>query len=250
MNKYVNFRDLGSYETKDGRKIKEGLIFRSGALSRMDDKDKEEFKQLGIKTVLDLRSKKESDKDPDPYFEGVNYLRHSGLETKEGKEIDFSPNGMRSVGEEGIKQYNKLLNYYRNIPFNNESMHVLIDAIKNKEVPIVFHCFSGKDRTGVGAMIVLALLGVDDETIMKDYLLSNEYCTKALNEEFERSKDLIEKDPNIKKLLQMLEGVEEEVGLNVLSSIKEKYGNYDNYFTKEYGIDEKERNEIKKYYLH
>lgn len=249
ISDYVNFRDLGSYTMKDGRKIKDGLFFRSGALSRLSEAEKKEIERLGIKCILDLRSKKESLADPDPIFEGVEYLRHSGVESTGGNDIDFSPNGMRSIGEKGKIQFEKLKEYYRNIPYHNESLHVLIDNIRKGNVPIIFHCFSGKDRTGVAAMLIMALLGADDETIMEDYLLSNSYCKKALEEEFERSAELIRKDPEIRKLLQMLEGVEEEIGRNVLESIKERYGTFENYFLEEYGIDADELDNLRNRYL-
>lgn len=234
----------------DGRMIPYHTFYRSGSLSRMNEEEIEEFKTLGIKYILDLRSKRETDMYPDPYFEGVKYLRHSGVQIKAGKDIDFSPTGMRQMGLNGKEQFYKLKHvYYRNIPFENEAFHVLIDNVVDKKVPIIFHCASGKDRTGVAAMILLALLGVDEETIIKDYLLTNEILKDRIEAELEKSKDLIKQDPDIIKLLRMIEGVIEEIGREVISAIKDKYGTFENYFLEEYGLDDKKIAELRDYYL-
>ena len=250
MRNIINLRDLGGYETKDGRMIPYHTFYRSGSLNRMNDDEKKEFIDLKIKFILDLRSKQESETYPDPIFDDVYYLRHSGVQSLGGDEIDFSPKGMRQTGEDGINQFHKLKNiYYCNMPFNNESFRVLIENVKNKNTPLVFHCASGKDRTGVAAIVLLALLGCDEEIIMKDYLYSNVILKDRIDNELEKSKDLIEKDPNIIKLLKMIEGVLDEIGLEVIDSIKKKYGTFERYFFEEYNLDEDDIKEIRDYYL-
>lgn len=248
MRDIINLRDLGGYKTKDNRVVKHNLLFRSGALDRMNEEELNIFKKLNIKYILDFRSKSEVELYPDPLIEGITYINCNSV-VSDGQEIDFSPNGMRQIGEEGKQQFSKLHAHYCQMPFNNESLHVLVDNVVKRNVPLLFHCASGKDRTGVGAIVLLALLGCSEETIMQDYLLSNEILKDRIASEMEKSKDLIEKDPEIVKLLQMMEGVLEDMGYLVMDVIKEKYGDFDKYFLEEFKIDKKELEAIRDYYL-
>ena len=245
----VNFRDLGNYEGADKRLIKEGVFFRSGSLSRLNEKEREYIDTLGIKSIVDLRSQMETLADPDPYFAGVEYLQYSAVVSQYGEQIDFSPAGMRSTGLAGRQQYARLLEYYRKIPFDNEALKIFFKAIKENRTPVIFHCFSGKDRTGVAAMMLLKLLGASDETILADYLLSNDYCKEALTREFTLSKDLLAEDPASRVLLQMMEGVDESIGKAVLAEFNRRYPAAETYFYEQYGFSADDIREIRERYL-
>ena len=245
----LNFRDLGGYPTLDGRTVPYNTFYRTGNLSALNEEERAYFETLGIRFILDLRTAGESQSDPDPVFEGTEYLRHSGVQSKGGEEIDFSPKGMRQIGKDGKRQLEQLTEYYRNMPFHNGAMRILSQYVASYKVPILFHCASGKDRTGVGAMLVLLLLGVDEETVVSDYLLSNLYRKELIEEEKERSRELIANDPSMEKLILMLPGVNEDIMRSVLSSIKERYGSYENYFKEEHGISSEKLQEIRDHYL-
>ncbi len=249
FRKELNFRELGGYKTVDGRTTPHDLFFRSASLSLLNEEERKEFERLNIRFILDLRTKEESDADPDPLFPGVQYLRHSGVQSKGGEEIDFSPKGMRQIGENGQEQLGKLTEYYRNMPFGNEAFRILITNAASYNVPLLFHCASGKDRTGVGALLILLLLGVDQETIVKDYLLSNLYRETLIEEERRQSHDLIVKDPSLEKLILMLPGVNEDIIRAVYDSIYERYGSAEAYFEKEHGISLEALQKIREYYL-
>ena len=235
---HINFRDLGGYKSQDGRHIKPGLLYRSGGLYLFNDEETEYFLSLGIKHIMDFRTKEESDAKPDPVFPGIDMIRHSGITTKGGEEIDFSPSGMSQIGQDGIDQLNKLKEYYNNIPFDNDAFKKLMAMIVAHEVPIVFHCFTGKDRTGVFAIVLLMALGVDDETILRDFMLSNYYHRETLLKALADNAHKFDDYPEAKELTTMCYGVSENIGRDVIKTISTRYGSKEEYFLREYGLDE------------
>ncbi len=234
FRKCVNIRDLGGYTNIHGQKVKSGLYYRSGALNLFNQTELELLKSFNIKFILDLRTKKESDANPDPIFENVEYLRHSGVETKEGKEVDFSPEAMMVIGADSDNQYAKLENYYVNVPYDNEALKIFFSEIKKANLPILFHCFTGKDRTGVAAMLLLGLLEVDKQTIIDDYLLSNEYHQEKIAQKFSESTIDLEEHPETKRLLMMCYGVIPKIGTGIYDGIINRYGSFEEYFKKEH----------------
>lgn len=232
----VNFRDLGGYRASDGRAIKHGLIYRSGGLYRMDERERKEFERLGVRAVMELRTTGEIEQEPDPVFDGVRQVHYAGHEFGEGAEIDFSPEGMHRLGDGARDQYDKLVGYYRTMAFDNEAYRNLFELLETGEVPVVFHCASGKDRTGVAAIIIMLALGVPEETILADYMLSNEYRAKKIAESYEEYADHIAADPLAEKLTMLENGVLLETAEMVLDSFIERYGSYEAYLEAEYGL--------------
>ena len=212
LRKTLNFRDLGGYPTKDGRIIKKGLFYRSGGIFLFNEEELEFFKKLGIHTIFDLRTSEEIEEKPNPRLEGINYIQFSGIMSEIGKGIDFSPTGMRRIGKEGQEQYQLLKQYFTGMPYENKAIQLFFQQIKEGHVPIVFHCASGKDRTGITAMLLLLLLGVSDEVAFEDYMLSNEYLKENLERELNDKKEHIQKNPEAEELLTMMEGVSENIG--------------------------------------
>ena len=246
---HINFRDLGGYQSQDGRHIKPGLLYRSGGLYLFNEEETNAFLSLGIKHIMDFRTKEECLAHPDPVFPGIEMIRHSGITTKGGDEIDFSPIGMSQIGKDGINQLNKLKEYYNNIPFDNDAFKNLMAMIVAREVPIVFHCFTGKDRTGVFAIILLLALGVDEETALRDFMLSNHYHREALVRALDDNAYKFDAHPEAKELITMWFGVSEDVGLNVIKSICTRYGSKEEYFLREYGLDEDALRKLRDFYL-
>lgn len=234
----VNIRDLGGYPTRDGRVIKCGYFYRSGTLAHLTEQETKEFYKLKVKTIIDLRTDAECRANPDPEFEGVAISQHSGVVSTGGEQIDFSPKGMHLIGAEGKKQLKDLFGYYTDMPYHNDAFRILLNHIKEGNLPVVFHCHSGKDRTGVAAMVILGLLGCDRKTIMEDYLLSNRYCEEALKKAFAENDADLSLYPERKELLQMQHGVLPAIGESVLNGIYGKYGSMENYLIAEYDFTE------------
>ncbi|MBO5565205.1 MAG: tyrosine-protein phosphatase [Lachnospiraceae bacterium] len=245
----VNFRDLGGYVMEDGRAIKQGLLYRSGGLYKMNEEELAVLRGLSIASIMDLRTKGEAEVHPDPEVPGAVMLQHSGLEIGTANEIDFSPEGMRQIGASGERQIALLRAYYSEIPFYNEAYAELFRKIADFEVPLIFHCASGKDRTGVAAMLVLLLLGASRELAFQDYLLSNEYLREDLEKEYAENQNEMKTHPELKELLTMLAGVSEVAGTLVLDEVYAQYPRIEDYFQAEYGFDEKTIAAIRDFYL-
>lgn len=245
----INFRDLGGYKAQDGRVLKHGLIYRSGGIYLMNPEELDHFKSLGIKYILDLRTAEESHHQPDPVLNQVKMVRHSGVVFRGGEEIDFSPVGMSKIGQEGLDQRDHLLSYYTEMPFDNEAFQILMSDLENNEVPMVFHCATGKDRTGVAAMVVLTALGIPKETILQDFLLSNQYHMPTINRVLEENREKILQHPILEELLRMRTGVTEKTGKLVLDNIFNRYGSPEKYLEEEFHLTPERLSKFRDFYL-
>ncbi len=160
LNGAFNFRDLGGYVTKDGNTLRTGLLFRSDDLWRLDDSDISQMVELHLKSVIDLRSENEVrtrgffpvDKFP------VDYINISLAD------VSADPELARGNDEYLFDRYKEIL------ATSQEKIALVITHLaEQNNLPAVFHCAAGKDRTGLIAALVLGVVGVDDETIIMDY---------------------------------------------------------------------------------
>jgi protein-tyrosine phosphatase len=164
----TNFRDLGGYQTENGRRVRWGRVYRSARLFQLTDADLERIEMLGIKTVVDFRQSADAAEFPDRLPEGVAYR---GMPV-----FEDTPMSTRRV----IFNRHRLLDVFagvyvqhiveRGAPTFGELMRLLADE---RHLPLVFHCTAGKDRTGVAAVLILMALGVPREVAVDDYLLTN-----------------------------------------------------------------------------
>ena len=244
----LNFRQLGGYVTTEGKSVKENVFYRSGAPFRMNESEIETLKQLGLCAIMDLRSNEEILQRPDPEFPNILMIKHSGAVSEGGEEINFSSEGMNRIGEGGKEQLALLKNYYARMPFNNQAFRVLFEHIQKGDVPILIHCASGKDRTGVACMLILLALGVDREIVLEDYLLTNVYHREAIQKKLEEDKDIILKHPEREELDRMTFGVTEEIGRIVLDAIFNEYGSIESYFEKEFNMNQEELQRLRSIY--
>jgi protein-tyrosine phosphatase len=157
-----NFRDIGGYATADGRVVRWGAVYRSGSLHRLTAADREVTAELGVRTVIDLRSSGELERDGWFGGSGVVSHHHVPLEDASDEEIKERDNGARELGE----AYVKIANVGRVGVAN------ALRLVAEREHPVVVHCFAGKDRTGIITALLLSSLGVPDATITDDYRLS------------------------------------------------------------------------------
>ncbi|MCT2536012.1 tyrosine-protein phosphatase [Aquibacillus koreensis] len=173
-----NFRDLGGYLTEDGRRVKAGVLFRSGNLSAMTEDDLKKVAGLGIKKICDLRGVDEIEKFPDPVLDGASWYHTPILSDQQilgqvGEHQDFA-DVLRAT-----KPGELLLNLNKNVvTFKQALQNVLNVLLTEPHEPLLFHCMAGKDRTGAVAALFLRMLGVPRETILEDYLYTNETLDK------------------------------------------------------------------------
>jgi len=178
-----NLRDVGGHETRDGGRVRAGLLLRSAALHRLRPEDAAAFAALGIRTVYDLRTRSERTTDPDPLSPETRYVALDliGDEPRGGPdhlmEIFKSPVGARAELGDGRATALWVENYRRFVLRGSARAALgqlytgLADA---RGLPALVHCTTGKDRTGWAAAALLLLLGVSEEEVMADFLRSNE----------------------------------------------------------------------------
>lgn len=153
----ANVRDLGGYETEDGT-IRWGVLLRGDALADLTAEGRAQLARLGLRTVIDLREPIERELDPDA-IDGVE-LDLRELPLIEGRVDLREVQGMRDF-------YGAVLG--RCGPGIAAAVALLAEP---ETLPALVHCSAGKDRTGILSAVVLAALGVADETIARDYALT------------------------------------------------------------------------------
>lgn len=173
-----NFRDLGGYETKDGRRLREGLVFRSGELPRTTDADLETLERLGVRTVVNFLTDGEIDyRGPDRLPAGVTEIslpitgEINGIPDAANKLVEARKSGdfRRFPPEFNPLVHEELVSGIAD-PQYSQLFEILSDE---SNYPIVFHCSHGIHRTGTAAALVLTALGVPWDTVREDYLHSN-----------------------------------------------------------------------------
>lgn len=170
-----NFRDIGGYRARDGAFVKHNLVYRADGLYRLSSTDMETIRQIGIKTVIDLRTEKE--------------LSDNGTFPVDQHPVDFhNVSLMDDIWEEAdIPHFNSIADFlvwgYRDIMKNaHDRFARAFDLVAQHEAPpVVYHCAAGKDRTGLLTMMLLGSLGVSRDDIVHDYALSAE-AMKRLQE--------------------------------------------------------------------
>jgi protein-tyrosine phosphatase len=161
-----NFRDLGGYPTVGGQTTKWRTLFRADGLYRLTTADAQAVIDLGVKTVIDLRTDNEvKTRGTFPVDKFPVAFHHLSI-------IDATWNeGETPVIEDTVEF---LVWAYREMIANAAQKFAnAIEVIAATDVlPLVFHCAAGKDRTGVLAALILSILGVPDEIISADYGLT------------------------------------------------------------------------------
>ena len=164
-----NFRDLGGYETDDGRRVRWKTLYRADTLHRLDGPDLDVFLELGLRSIVDLRSRHELDDHGRFRHDGALVVHHMPMIDVVGgpnRPIQPAPDApLRSVGEGYISMADE----------GRLAIGAAVTLLAEPgALPAVFHCTAGKDRTGILAAIVLSAMGVRDEDIVDDYMLTGE----------------------------------------------------------------------------
>lgn len=165
-----NFRDLGGYQGVDGKRVKWGKIFRSGDFADANEEDLKVLENLHIKTIIDLRELEEYEEYPD-VFKGKNMV-HIPINVGNRAYIrDKIIDGSFLRGDAIIYTQDM----YKSIAENHtEELKAVFDILCDpNNYPVVFHGHLGKDKTGFISALLLNTLGVSDEDIRDDYLMSN-----------------------------------------------------------------------------
>ena len=234
-----NARDLGGYKTIDGRTVKTGLLIRSGRLSNASKEDIHILKDLyHLNAVVDFRIIRERIDSPDVKIDGVTYYTLPLVDDKSpmvGGVHKRSANNQNPLSYfiDVIKQghgksdmYVKLFKSERFQKGMTSFFQILLN--NDGEHSILWHCAAGKDRAGSAATLTLLALGVDKETVLTDFDLSNiaynEWIQKRLTQV-----SRITRDPEILTVVRSLSGVNVDYMRNAIDATILDYGSIENY---------------------
>ena len=176
-----NFRDLGGYQTSNGRTLRWGLLYRSDSLHKLTGADLRSLSALCLDRIIDFRSTYEKVRDPDRLPEELqSRLVHIPI-------LDSSTGLFQNSRQEFARILSTVDAYQFMINTNVDlatrftpEMRQFIDLLLSSDGrAVLFHCAAGKDRTGFAAAILLRLLSVPQEVMMEDYLLTNQYFLSA-----------------------------------------------------------------------
>lgn len=224
-----NFRDLGGYRSLNGGMVAWRRLFRSGELGNMSENDMKRLRDvLGITTVIDLRSTRESEQ------QGTELFTEAGIQHYN---IPFTSGGDGTRERAGFPPLSNLGELYLLMLKREDLGKRLVEALEiiaeTRNHPLVFHCHGGKDRTGILAAVLLGILGVDDKDIIEDYTMSATYM--------EELRHNINNNPEMERLAKRLPDyffnvVPESMEL-FLSTVRKEYGSIRGY-VEIYGADD------------
>lgn len=211
-----NVRHMGGYRTADGA-VTTDVTVRSASLHRLTDNGVEVLRQSGVRAIVDLRSRVERERDATPPLErhGVRHIAAPVFEE------DASPVGQSRA----FAGYARI--YERFLASGEKAYRTLFETIAETDGRVLFHCAAGKDRTGVGAALILGLAGVDEETIVTDYAQSEVLLNPLLTEWLPRMKERGMSEEQARALM----GSPEADMVSTLAHIRERWGSAEGYLT-------------------
>lgn len=172
-----NIRDMGGYHAGDGLITRWRTLYRSGALCGLTETDKRTLDQVGVKAVFDLRTEHERRTEPHSWPRSGDIAVYCRDYLASGGELARLLDDPRITGESARRA---MVENYRVLPFEQaDAYRVLYSRMATGEVPAIFNCTAGKDRTGVAAAILLRLLGVSEDEVFEDYCLTNKHLSLA-----------------------------------------------------------------------
>ena len=249
-----NLRDVGGYRTADGGVVALGLLYRSDTFNPMSDEDVEKLASLNLKNNYDLRTAPEVRAKPDRMPAGVQYHMLDVLADAKSSapaEIEALMHEPKkanvSLGDGKIeKMFTDAYREFISLPSARASYRTLFLALTDRgNLPAVFHCTTGKDRTGWAAAALLTLLGVPKDTVMADFMRTNEYTLpqfKPVIDEFVAA-------GGERAIANAVFGVKSEYLEASFGEMRKRYGTIEGYFSEGLGIGPGEQKALRDLYL-
>ncbi|MFJ8357633.1 tyrosine-protein phosphatase [Streptomyces sp. NPDC093984] len=231
-----NFRDVGGLPTVDGRRVRRGVLFRSGHLAHATERDAAFLTSLGLHTIFDFRNAADKKLEgPDVELPGVRNVNLPLTDPAHGAEFwkmvrDGDLEQLRALLADG-KAENRMILSYRTIIKERTAEHSqVLHALAEDSVPALMHCAAGKDRAGLSIAVTLLALGVEREAIVADYLESNAKHRRYKVRRNGSSPDAY--SPEVMELLSPLFDARAEYLAAALETVEETWGGVDTYLEK------------------
>lgn len=251
LKSVANARELGGYQTVDGRTIRNGVLLRTANLNNITDEDicklRDDFR---LSDIIDFRMKMELTGYEDPEICGVtnthlDVIDISEMSLPENQDIDINKLDLIQLvdicEQIGMLDEDMYIGFLMNdLGKKSFSRFFRILLAADPDRAVLWHCTSGKDRTGLAAMLLLAAFGVEESVIMDDYMLTNEYNAGRIEG---TKKYLGARGCNVtlqEKAALVFDAVERRFMENAISFLNGKYGSVAGYIRTELNISDEE----------
>ncbi|MEV6543881.1 tyrosine-protein phosphatase [Streptomyces sp. NPDC051665] len=244
-----NFRDVGGLPTVDGRRVRHGVLFRSGHLAHATEEDAAFLDSLGLHTIFDFRNASDQKLEgPDVELPGVRNVNLPLSDPADGSEFwkmvrDGETDQLRGIlgGDRGA---NRMIASYRTIVTERTAEHSqVLHALAEDSVPALMHCAAGKDRAGLSIAVTLLALGVEREAIVTDYLESNARHRRYRVRRSGSSASAY--SPEVMELLSPLFDARAEYLTAAFETVEETWGSVDAYLEQGLGITQEIRERLR-----
>lgn len=255
----INFRDIGFYPATDlagqCRIVKPGVLYRAGHFHDLDEQSNKALADRHIDLVFDFRNEKERLKRPSQFFapfsptiieltldpgSGASFLKSLPDIRNPDTTLDVS------TMERMMQQINRSLVTDHADVYRQFFDHLLVATPS----AAVFHCASGKDRTGVAAALLLSALGVERDTIIEDYMLTNScldvhhHVARAMADFDNRYQSIMQPE-----VLTAMYEVQPSYLSSALDEIDQQYGSMQSYLQRQMGMDDSRLQQLQHRYL-
>ncbi|PZF87500.1 protein-tyrosine-phosphatase [Listeria ivanovii] len=247
----VNVRDLGGYKTTDGLIIKPHKLIRSAELVTLSDSDKKKLvNTYNLSHIVDFRTNSEVEAKPDPTMTNVDYthdsvMKDNGTSTST-QDLTASLATMDNPETFLIEANKSFITDDTSIQAYKDFFNVLLS---NQDGSVLWHCIAGKDRAGFGTALVLSALGVEKETVIDDYMLSNKYRAAENKKAIAAVAAKTDNQKVVDGMTAVMEVRESYINA-AFDEIDSKYGSMDNFFKDKLELTEVKQEQLKKMYLY
>ncbi|MDX3516915.1 tyrosine-protein phosphatase [Streptomyces scabiei] len=228
-----NFRDVGGLPTVDGRRVRHGVLFRSGHLAHATDEDAAFLASLDLHTIFDFRNAADQKLEgPDVPLPGVRNVNLPLSDPADGAEFwkmvrDGDLDQLRALLGDGRAAGRMTASYRKMIKERTAEHSRVLHALAEDSVPALMHCAAGKDRAGLSVAVTLLALGVEREAVLADYLESNAKHRRYKVHRSSTSESAW--SPEIMELLSPLFDARAEYLQAAFDTLEETWGDVDTY---------------------
>lgn len=257
-----NARQLGGYRTMDGRYVKENMLYRTAKLATANEEDLDKlYTLLNVGYIVDFRTSQEIASAPDPELIDVKYSQIKVLDENSNLPTTQAVTNVYNATTDNPAE--SLLQMYRNGTLDEDmytdvvtteiaqnGYRLFFDVLLNnsEEKAVLWHCTGGKDRTGTATVLLLSALGVDRETILNDFALTNNFNQKKIAYMGKKAMELTQNADEIDGVMY-LTGVNRNFMEKTLSYIEDSYGSIEKYLINVLGLTKADILKLQDMYL-
>ncbi len=249
MERIANARELGGYRMTEGRTVRHGKLLRTGKLYDATPADMERLTgYYGLTLVIDMRTTDEVAQAPDPGIPGVDWMHvrivdEDSEDSNELAAVQYTKantvEGLLEISKDGSAAkaiYSGILDSDYTKKAYRDFFHLILE---NDGGTVLYHCTGGKDRTGMGSILLLAALGADDDTCLDDFVLTNVYNRRKIEAAVDQVRPYTD-DERVFTVIRSLVGVSREYMGAFVEEANRRYGSLLDFVRDGIGISDEE----------